>query len=62
MEADGLIFAGTSLDDQFVEIIELSDHPWFVACLFHPEFKSRPTKPHALFEGFIQATVNGQGT
>jgi len=60
MEADGLIFAGTSLDDQFVEIIELGDHPWFVACLFHPEFKSRPTKPHALFEGFIDATVNGQ--
>lgn len=61
MEADGLIFAGTSLDEQFVEMIELRDHPWFVACLFHPEFKSRPTKPHALFVGFINATVTYQG-
>jgi CTP synthase len=40
-----------------VEIIELPDHPWFVATQFHPEFKSRPTRPHPLFRGFVAASV-----
>ena len=46
----GLILSGTSPDDRLVEIIEIKDHPWFVGCQFHPEFKSRPTKAHPLFQ------------
>lgn len=57
-EQSDLLFAATSPDDRLIEIVELKDHPWFVASQFHPEFKSRPTKPHALFQGFIQASVN----
>ena len=53
----GLVISGTTLDDQLVEIIELPDHPWFVACQFHPEFKSRPTRPHPLFRDFVGAAV-----
>lgn len=53
----GLIFSGTSPDGRLVETVELEDHPWFVACQFHPEFKSRPTRPQALFSGFIGAIV-----
>jgi CTP synthase len=52
-KAHGMRFAGTSPDGALVEIIELPDHPWFVAVQFHPEFKSKPTHPQALFEGFI---------
>ena len=51
------IFAGTSPDERLVEIIELNDHPYFVACQFHPEFKSRPNHPHPLFIGFIKASI-----
>lgn len=51
----GMIFAGTSPDDHIVEMIEIPNHPWFVACQFHPEFKSRPNKPHPLFRGFVTA-------
>ena len=51
----GMIFSGLSPDDRLVEIIELKDHPWFVGCQFHPEFKSRPTKAHPLFRDFIKA-------
>lgn len=58
MEAAGLRFSGTSPDGQLVEIIELEQHPWFVAIQFHAEFKSRPTNPHPLFEGFIKASIN----
>ncbi len=53
----GLKFAGTSPDGSLVEIVELSDHPWFLACQFHPEFKSRPFEPHPLFRDFIRAAV-----
>lgn len=53
MEEMGFVFSGTSPDGKLIEVIELRDHPWFVACQFHPEFKSRPTKPHALFQGFV---------
>jgi CTP synthase len=51
--AEGLVFAGLSPDGGLVEIIELSDHPFFVATQFHPELKSRPTRPHPLFAAFI---------
>ena len=51
----GMIFAGTSPDNHIVEMIEIPNHPWFVACQFHPEFKSRPNKPHPLFRGFVTA-------
>jgi len=51
----GLSFSGTSPDDHLVEMIELTSHPWFVGCQFHPEFKSKPYEPHPLFVGFIAA-------
>src|SRR5690606_34891367 len=51
----GLVIAGKSMDDLLVEIIELPDHPWFVACQFHPEFTSTPRDGHPLFSGFIEA-------
>ena len=57
MEAGGMRLAGTSPDGKLVEIVELPDHPWFVAVQFHPEFKSKPLKPHPLFAGFIGAAV-----
>ncbi len=49
----GLVIAGTSPDNRLVEIVEVKDHPWFVGVQFHPEFKSRPNKPHPLFKQFI---------
>lgn len=52
----GMIFAGTSPNNHIVEMIEIPEHPWFVACQFHPEFKSRPNKPHPLFRGFVTAS------
>lgn len=57
MEAQGFVVSGTSPDGKLVEIMELEDHPWFVACQFHPEFTSRPTRAHSLFKGFIGAAV-----
>ena len=57
MEENGCVFSGTSPDGRLVEIIELKDHPWYVACQFHPEFKSRPTRPQPLFKDFIGASV-----
>jgi CTP synthase len=53
----GLKFAGTSIDGKLVEIIEIPDHPWFVACQFHPEFTSTPRYGHPLFSGFVDAAV-----
>ena len=55
--SNGLIISGTSPDDTLVEIIELADHPWFLGCQFHPEFKSKPMKPHPLFKDFIKAAL-----
>ena len=57
MEKAGLIIAGTSPDGRLVETIELSDHPYFEATQAHPEFKSRPNRPHPLFHGFIEAAL-----
>ena len=53
----GMIFAGTSPDNHIVEMVEIPDHPWFVAGQFHPEFKSRPNRPHPLFRGFDTAAA-----
>jgi CTP synthase len=55
---NGLIISGTSPDDTLVEIIEIGDHPWFLGCQFHPEFKSKPMKPHPLFRDFIKAALH----
>ncbi len=52
---NGMVFSGVSPDDMLVEIVELKDHPWFVGCQFHPEFKSRPNRAHPLFFGFVDA-------
>ncbi len=52
----GMVFSGTSPNDRLVEIIELKDHPWFVASQFHPEFRSRPNRPHPLFREFVRAS------
>jgi len=53
----GMVFSGTSPNDRLVEIIELRDHPWFVASQFHPEFRSRPNRPHPLFRDFVRAAA-----
>ena len=53
----GLILSGVSPDEALVEIVELADHPWFIGCQFHPEFKSRPVDCHPLFKGFIRAAL-----
>jgi CTP synthase len=58
LEEAGLVLAGLSPDEQLVEIIELEDHPYFVASQFHPEFKSRPDDPHPLFHGFMEAAAS----
>lgn len=57
LEDKGLIMSGLSPDGKLVEMIELKDHPWFLGCQFHPEFKSRPMNPHPLFQDFIKAAV-----
>jgi CTP synthase len=57
-EKNGMIFSGLSPDNKLPEIIELENHPWFIAVQFHPEFKSRPLTPHPLFSSFIKAAKN----
>ena len=57
LEAAGLVVSGTSPDNTLVEIMELQDHPWFLGCQFHPEFKSKPMQPHPLFRDFIKASL-----
>jgi CTP synthase len=51
----GLRFSGASIDGRLVEVVEIADHPWFLACQFHPEFTSTPRKGHPLFSGFVAA-------
>jgi CTP synthase len=53
----GMTLSGLSPDGSLVEIVEITDHPWFVGCQFHPELQSRPTRPHPLFAGFVAAAV-----
>jgi len=55
-EKNGILLAGVSPDKHIVEMIEIMDHPWYVACQFHPEFKSRPNRPHPLFVGFVRSS------
>jgi CTP synthase len=57
LSKEGLVMSGTSPDDRLVEIVELPEHPWFVATQFHPEFKSRPNRAHPLFRDFIRAAL-----
>ena len=57
LEEKGLVFCGTSPDGGLVEALELRDHPWFVAVQSHPEFQSKPTRPHPLFRDFIGAAI-----
>ncbi len=54
----GLKISGNSPDRNFVEIVEIPEHPWFLGCQFHPEFKSKPLRPHPLFVGFVEAALN----
>lgn len=53
----GMVFSGVSMDKKLVEMVELHDHPWFMACQFHPEFTSRPREGHPLFTGYIRAAI-----
>ncbi len=57
LEKAGLVLSGTSPDKKLVEMVELSSHPYFVACQFHPEFKSKPLAPHPLFSRFVRAAL-----
>ena len=57
LEGAGMLLSGISPDSRLVEIVELRDHPWFVASQFHPEFKSRPERPHPLFHGFVATAI-----
>ncbi len=62
LEKAGLVFSGISMDGKFIEIVELNrdEHPWFLACQFHPEFKSKPLKPHPLFASFVRAAFQNR--
>jgi CTP synthase len=62
LEQGGLIFSGVSPDEKFIEVVELSrdEHPWFLACQFHPEFKSKPLAPHPLFASFVHAAFQNR--
>ena len=61
MTEKGFTISGTSPDGALAELIELKDHPYFLACQYHPEFQSKPNHPHPLFKGFIQACLAHQG-
>ena len=58
LEGLGLRVAGRSQDSELVEMVEIPDHPWFLACQFHPEFTSSPRGGHPLFNGFVRAALN----
>jgi CTP synthase len=57
LEEHGMVVSGASPDNNLVEIVEIEDHPWFLGCQFHPEFKSKPMNPHPLFKDFISAAL-----
>jgi len=61
LEESGLVISGASPNGELVEIVEIKDHPWFLGCQFHPEFKSRPMDPHPLFKDFIKASLDQAG-
>ena len=56
----GLVISGKSPDGKFIEMVELPEHPWFLGCQFHPEYKSRPIDPHPLFTSYIKAALDEQ--
>ena len=58
IEENGMKIVGLSPDKELVEVVEIEDHPWFVGCQFHPEFKSKPVEPHPLFKAFIKAAID----
>ena len=60
LQDGGLVVSGMSPDGKFVEMVELPDHPWFLGCQFHPEYKSKPTDPHPLFVSYIRAALEEQ--
>jgi CTP synthase len=62
LEKAGMRFSGKSIDGRLVEVIEVQDHPWFLACQFHPEFTSTPRKGHPLFSGFVTAALQHKDT
>jgi CTP synthase len=62
LQKAGMIMSGQSPDGRLVEIVELQDHPWYVASQFHPEFRSRPDRPHPLFSGFVAAAIEQAAT
>lgn len=62
LTSKGMILAGTSPDDRLVEIVEIPGHPWFIGVQFHPEFKSRPNRPHPLFKSFIKSSLENKNT
>jgi CTP synthase len=59
-ESNGFVISGLSPDGRLVEVVELKDHPWFIGCQFHPEFKSKPFDPHPLFVSFIKACIDAK--
>jgi CTP synthase len=61
LEQHGMLLSGVSPDGKLVEMVEVPEHPYFVACQFHPEFKSRPMEPHPLFSAFIAAAAKARG-
>ncbi len=61
LEKEGMVFSGLSPDKRLVEMLEIPSHPWFVGCQFHPELKSRPTRPHPLFASFVEAAAERGG-
>ena len=60
LEKAGLVISGESPDGNLVETVELKDHPFFIGVQYHPEFKSRPNKPHPLFKGFVTAALSSR--
>ncbi len=60
LEEKGLVISGRSPDRILTEMVEITDHPWFLGCQFHPEFKSRPLEPHPLFASYIKAVVENK--
>jgi CTP synthase len=58
--AHGMVFSGRTPDGTYVEIVEIPDHPWFLGCQFHPEFKSKPLSPHPLFKAFAAASYENR--
>ena len=61
LTAAGLVLSGLSPDGRLVEMVELPNHPWFLAVQFHPEFKSRPNRAHPLFRAFVAAAKRARG-